>query len=131
MNVLSWLRSVFSSPRRADSGVRRVAPLEAAQLVRQKKAALVDVREPAEWAGGVARKAVLLSFNDLTSARLQWKPFLNQVGGREIILYCRSGSRSGMAARILSAEGFKAADAGTLRAWQRAGLPVCTPRAMR
>lgn len=131
MNILSWLRSVFSSPAAADSGVRRVAPLEAAQLVRQKKAVLVDVREPAEWAGGVAQKAVLLSFNDLTGVRRQWKPFLNQVGEREIILYCRSGSRSGMAARILAAEGFKAANGGSLRAWHRAGLPVCAPRGMR
>lgn len=131
MNILSWLRSVFSSPRGEDSGVRRVAPLEAAQLVRQKKAVLVDVREPAEWAGGVAQKAVLLSFDDLTSARLQWQPFLKQVGDREIILYCRSGSRSGVAARILSAEGFRAANAGSLRAWHRAGLPVCKPKPLR
>jgi rhodanese-related sulfurtransferase len=131
MNLLNQFLSLFSSPAASDSGVRRVAPLEAAQLVRQKKAVLVDVREPAEWAGGVAQKAVLLSFNDLAGARLQWKPFLKQVGDREIILYCRSGSRSGVAARINAAECFKTANAGTLRAWERAGLPVCAPRGMR
>lgn len=131
MNILSWLRSMFSSSPGANSGVRRVAPLEAAQLVRQKKAVLVDVREPAEWAGGVAQKAALLPLSDLIGPRQLWQPFLEQVADREIILYCHSGSRSGVAARILSAEGFKAVNAGSLRAWHRAGLPVCAPRGMR
>jgi rhodanese-related sulfurtransferase len=79
----------------------------------------------------VAQKAVLLPLSDLTGPRLQWKPFLNQVGDREIILYCRSGSRSGQVAAILVAEGFKAANGGSLSAWHRAGLPVCTPKHLR
>ncbi len=112
-------------------GVRRVEPQDAARLVREKKAVLVDVREPAEWAGGVARKAALLPLSDLTGSRQLWRPFLEQVNGREIILYCRSGSRCGIAGRILAAEGFMTASAGTLRAWDQAGLPVCTPRNLR
>jgi hypothetical protein len=55
MNLLGSFVSMFSP---SDSGVRRVEPAETAQLVRDKKAVLVDVREPAEWAGGVAQKAV-------------------------------------------------------------------------
>ncbi len=129
MSLLSRLSSLLSG---GDTpGVRRVAPAEAAQLVREKKAVLVDVREPAEWAGGVAQKAVLLPLSDLTGARRQWQPFLDQVAGREILLYCHSGSRCGLAARILSAEGFKVANAGTLGAWHRAGLPVCKPKHLR
>jgi rhodanese-related sulfurtransferase len=128
---MTLLNSFFSFFSPADSGVRRVEPAEAAQLVRDKQAVLVDVREPAEWAGGVAQKAVLLPLSDLTGPRLQWKPFLNQVGDREIILYCRSGSRSGQVAAILVAEGFKAANGGSLSAWHRAGLPVCTPKHLR
>ena len=111
--------------------VRKVEPDETARLVREKKAVLVDVREPGEWAGGFAQKAVLLSFSDLTGPRQQWRPFLAQVGDREIILYCHSGARSGTAARILTAEGFKAANGGSLRAWQRAGQAVCKPRSLR
>ena len=121
MSLLSSFVSMFSP---SDSGVRRVEPAEAAQLVRDKKAVLVDVREPAEWEGGVAQKAVLLPLSDLTGPRLQWKPFLSQVGDREIILYCRSGSRSGRAAAILASEGFKSANGGSLGAWQAAGLPM-------
>ncbi len=111
--------------------VRKVEPDETARLVREKKAVLVDVREPGEWAGGFAQEAVLLSFSDLTGPRQQWRPFLDQVGDREIILYCRSGARSGTAARILAAEGFKTANGGSLRAWHRAGPAVCKPKDLR
>jgi rhodanese-related sulfurtransferase len=128
MNLLNSFLSLFSP---SDSGVRRVEPVETARLVREKKAVLVDVREPAEWAGGVAQKAVLLPLSDLHGPRLQWKPFLNQVGDREIILYCHSGVRCGTAARTLVAEGFKAANGGSLHAWHRAGLPVCRPKHLR
>jgi rhodanese-related sulfurtransferase len=128
MNFLSPFTSLFPPPA---SGGRRVEPGDAACLVREKKAVLVDVREPAEWAGGVAAPAALLPFSDLTGSRRQWQPFLEQVGGREIILYCQSGARCGLAARILAAEGFKAANAGSLQAWQRAGLPVNKPKPLR
>lgn len=125
MSLLDPIFSLFSS---SASGVRRVAPAEAAQLVRDKKAVLVDVREPDEWAHGVAEPAALLSLSDLTGARQHWKSFLDKVGDREIILYCLSGSRSGHAARLLAAEGFRTANAGTLFGWQRAGLPVGKPK---
>ena len=129
MTLFERLSSLFAPAK--GPAVRRVAPAEAAQLVREKKAVLVDMREPAEWAGGVAQKAVLLPLSDLRGARRQWQPFLEQVGGREIILYCHSGSRCGLAARVLGAEGYPVASAGTLSAWHRAGLPVCRPKHLR
>jgi rhodanese-related sulfurtransferase len=130
MSLLDRLFSLLASAGSA-GGVRRVEPDETARLLREKKAVLVDVREPGEWAGGFAQEAVLLSYSDLTGPRQQWRPFLAQVGNREIILYCRSGARSGTAARILAAEGFKAANGGSLRAWRHAGLPVSKPKSLR
>ena len=129
MSLLDRLFS-FLTPAGSAGGVRRIEPAEAARLVREKKAVLVDVRKPGEWAGGVVQQAALLSFSDLTGPRQQWQPFLDQVGDREIILYCRSGARSGLAARILTAEGFKAANGGSLRAWHHAGLPICNPKGL-
>ena len=105
-------------------GVRRVAPAEAAQLVADGKAVLIDVREPDEWAGGVAAPAVLLALSDLTGPRQTWKPFLEKNRDQELILYCRSGSRSGRAAQLLAAEGYRTANAGGFNDWARAGLPV-------
>ncbi|HUJ45081.1 MAG TPA: rhodanese-like domain-containing protein [Opitutaceae bacterium] len=129
MSLLHQLFSLFTAL--GAGGVRHVPPVEAARLVREKKAVLVDIREPAEWAHGVARNAALLPLSDLNGPRRLWQPFLQQLGGREIIVYCHSGSRCRLAGRILCAEGFTAASAGTLRAWGRAGLPVCKPKPLR
>ena len=113
------LRTFFSSPS---------TTTEQAQLVRDKKALLVDIREADEWCSGVAKGAVLLPLSDLNGARELWAPFLAQRGDRQLLLYCASGARSAYAAKILSAEGFPAADAGSIRNWDRAGWPVCKPR---
>lgn len=131
MNLIRRIFSLFSSSATGAPAVRRVTPQETDRLVSEKKAVLVDVREPAEWARGVARRAVLLPFSDLMGPRHQWRSFLRQVDGREIILYCHSGARCGRAARVLAAEGYQTANAGSLHAWQRAGLPVCKPKRRR
>ena len=109
----------------------RYAPADCASRVRGGEAFLVDVREPGEWIAGVAQSAKLLSFSDLTGARAQWKPFLAEADGREILLYCASGSRSGLAARILVAEGVRAANTGSLNDWLDTGWPVAKPPASR
>ena len=64
-------------------------------------AVLVDVREPAEWTAGTARDAVLLPLSDLRGSRRQWTPFLDESRGKQLFLYCQSGTRSAMAAGLL------------------------------
>ncbi len=105
----------------------RCTPLECAHRVRAGEACLVDVREPGEWSEGVARSARLLSLSDLTGRRAQWQSFLAEAADREILLYCASGARSGMAAKILAAEGFRVANTGGLGDWATAGWPVVKP----
>ena len=98
---------------------------EAASRVAAGTAVLVDVREPGEWADGwVAEPANLLSLSDLRGDRTGWKSFLAENKDKELILYCRSGNRSGIAARILTKEGFNVANAGGFRDWVAAGLPT-------
>ncbi len=105
----------------------RVAPADCASRIRNGEAFLVDVREPGEWADGVAQSAKLLAFSDLTGARTQWRQFLIEAKDREVLLYCASGARSGMAARMLVAEGVRAANTGGLGDWIGAGWPVARP----
>lgn len=94
-------------------------------------AVLIDVREPAEWTGGVAKQATLLPLSDLHGSRTQWRAFLGKHPGKQLLLYCRSGSRSAQAASRLRDEGFDALNAGSLAALDRAGWPVCTPKGLR
>jgi rhodanese-related sulfurtransferase len=105
--------------------VKSVTPKDAAKLIAEGKAVLVDVREPAEWKdSGVAAPAVLLPKSDFDGEQKQWKEFLAQLGDKQILLYCRSGGRSREVASTLAAKGIKAANVGTLRDWTNAGLPV-------
>lgn len=122
MNLLKILKSLFTS-------VPTYQPAECAHRVRSGDAMLIDVREPGEWSGGVAQSARLLSFSDLTGARRQWAPFLAEAKDREILLYCASGARSGLAARLLVAEGRRAANTGGLADWLAAGWPLARSRA--
>jgi rhodanese-related sulfurtransferase len=62
---------------------------------------LVDVREPGEFAGGTAKGAVNIPLGRLAEE-------INRFKGKEnIIVFCRSGNRSGQAKIILEQNGFK------------------------
>ena len=103
----------------------KISPADAAKRVAEGKAVLVDVREASEWADtGVAQPAVLLAKSDFDGAQKQWKPFLEKNAGKEIILYCRSGKRAGTIAAALAEKGLNVSNAGGMKDWTDAGLPV-------
>ena len=105
--------------------VASVTPQDAAKLVAEGKAVLVDVREAPEWkASGVAAPATLLPKSDLDGDQKQWKPFLEQNKDKQILLYCASGGRSKTVAAALAEKGLRTANVGGFRDWSRAGLPV-------
>lgn len=106
-----------------------IKPADLHAALKAGTAVLVDVREPAEWAAGTARDAALLPLSDLRGPRTRWTPFLEQHRGRPLFLYCQSGTRSALAATQLRREGLDARNAGSLAALDRAGWPVCRPRA--
>ncbi len=91
------------------------------------RAVLVDVREPAECAHGVAEHAVLLPFSNLRRERSQRTPALERLRGKKLLLYCQSGARSGMVAAQLRKEGFDAVNLGSLARCQRGGWVVTAP----
>jgi molybdopterin/thiamine biosynthesis adenylyltransferase/rhodanese-related sulfurtransferase len=85
-------------------------------------AALIDVREPAEGANGMAEGAVLVP-----RAQLQANPRAHHPDAEApLLLICGSGKRSMIAAQALAAQGYRklASVAGGMAAWQAARLPV-------
>ena len=120
MNLFKMLKSLFTS-------APRLNVQECADRVRAGDAFLIDVREAGEWSHGVAQGAALLPLSDLTGGRAQWGEFLTKAAGKEILVYCASGGRSGMAARILTAEGIRAANTGGLSDWAASGWPIVSP----
>lgn len=104
-----------------------VEPDEAARRVASGEAVLVDVREPEEWKSGVVAGATLLPLSDLRNDGKNWQAFLAENRDKELILYCRSGNRSGQAAAILDKKGFQTANAGGFKHWKSAGQRVVKP----
>jgi rhodanese-related sulfurtransferase len=78
------------------------------------KAELLDVRTPAEFAGGTLKGARNL---DVTTSQ-----FKNALGSldkdKEYFVFCRSGNRSGSACALMVEQGFKVHNlAGGIGAW--------------
>lgn len=82
-------------------------------------AALLDVREPDEWAAGHAAQAVHVPLAQLSLDVLP--------DGEPLLVVCHVGGRSAMATRALRNAGIPAVNVtGGMAAWERAGLPVVT-----
>lgn len=103
----------------------KVTPKDAAKLVAEGKAVVVDCREPSEWSkSGVAAPAVLLPKSDFDGAQKDWKPFLAANAGKQILIYCGTGKRAGTIAAALTEKGLNAGNIGGLKDWTEAGLPT-------
>jgi rhodanese-related sulfurtransferase len=120
MNLLHLFKVMFTS-------IPRLHPADCAERIRSGTIILIDVREPDEWAEGVAERAALLPLSDLNGPRTHWKPFLETAANRELVLYCRAGGRSMIAAKVLATEGFRTANGGAFSDWADAGWPTVTP----
>jgi rhodanese-related sulfurtransferase len=94
-------------------------PRQAAELLDEGRAQLVDVREPHEHEAGRIAGSVHIELARLPAEAGTLDP------ERPILFYCRSGSRSALAADAFTASGFDARNLdGGLEAWVGAGLPI-------
>src|SRR5436309_6018699 len=94
-------------------------PQRLAELLEAGEVELIDVRRPHEWEAGRIPGARRVEVNDLPAEAGK----LDR--GRPIVLYCRSGSRSELAADGLRAGGFDVqALAGGIAAWAEQGRPL-------
>ena len=105
--------------------LKTITPAEAARLLREEGATLVDVREPDEHARERIPGARNLPLSRLEEAELALH------GGKPVLFHCRSGARTAghagrLAAKAPSCEAFVVE--GGLDAWKRAGLPVAQDR---
>ncbi len=96
-----------------------ITPQEAMERAAAGKITLVDVREPAELRSGRPAGATHIPLRQL-SGRLS-----ELDRGRPVAFLCRSGARSGRAARLATKAGYDALNVrGGVIAWTHAGLPL-------
>lgn len=83
-------------------------------------AVLIDVREPDEFAGGHAIKAV-----NIPLGKIQDGTYKSEKKDQKVYLYCRSGRRAGIAEEKLRQEGYtNIVNLGGLSDWQGMGGKV-------
>lgn len=99
---------------------------EAFGMLQNRLAILVDVREAEELKEtGIADGAIWMPTSKISENHADWIAFKkNLKKDQQVILYCRSGARSGRIAGMLSAEGFNTANMGTFQSWADAKNPV-------
>lgn len=81
----------------------------------------VDVRTPEEFAAGHVQGAINIPHTEMRERHEE----LDRYDDEQIVVYCRSGRRSGIAQRILQEEGFtNVENGGGLSDLQAEGVPT-------
>jgi rhodanese-related sulfurtransferase len=99
----------------------RITPAQAVQLINREKAVLIDVSEPAEFAG-----AHVVGSKNVPLASLEGSGDLPKNKSLPVVVVCPSGTRAMRAVATLKKLGFEKSHvlAGGLAAWREANLPV-------
>ena len=85
---------------------------------RRNEIQLIDVREPHEFKAGAIEGATNITLGELMAGGGYVYP------DRPVVLVCKQGSRSEMAALMLQARGYEAYNlTGGMEAWEEEGLP--------
>ena len=94
-------------------------PQEVHELHDRGEIQLIDVRQPHEHEAGRIAGDRMIELGELTAQA----ETIDR--GRPVVFYCRSGSRSAMAADAFRGAGYDAHNmSGGLLEWQAAGLPM-------
>jgi phage shock protein E len=108
--------------RAAQAPVTVEASVLRGQLAANTAPLIVDVRTADEYAAGHVPGAINIPYDQMEERVDEIIAHKDQ----DIVLYCRSGRRSGIAAKTLEAKGFTKLGLleGDMPGWERAGYPV-------
>lgn len=102
----------------AGGGPREISPEEARKMI-EAGAQLIDVRAEHEWEAGRIAGATHLPLDQLAERKGEIDD------ERPVVLYCRGGNRSSMAAAALVEAGYDAAKLSEgIVGWAEEGLPL-------
>ena len=101
---------------------KQIGVNEAVMLLNKDNSIVLDVREDKEVQGGKIKDAKHITLGQLPSRIAE----LGSDKQKPILVYCRSGSRSGHACHMLTKAGYEDVSnlAGGILAWEAANLPV-------
>lgn len=103
-------------------GGNRLSTLQATQLINQRDAVVLDIRDQADFARGHIANAKNFPSKVLDERKAE----IDKLKDTPVIVSCDTGMRAGASAEKLKALGIKEVFIlqGGLNAWREAGLPV-------
>lgn len=117
----AWAQQQAPVQSLAKSQQPELSPMAFKEALETGRYQLIDVRTPAEFGTGHLQGAVNI---DWTAADYE-ATFSRISAERPVLLYCRSGGRSGQALEYLVSKGLQVQHLeGGITAWRKAGLPV-------
>ncbi len=113
---------LYTEFQRLTRKYRALPPAEAVRVMNQEGALVLDVREDNELSGGRIGGARHIPLGVLKKRIKDIERYKES----PVLVYCRTGARSAVAASQLVAAGFTDVTnlKGGIQAWQSAGLPV-------
>ncbi|MDJ0834230.1 MAG: rhodanese-like domain-containing protein [Gammaproteobacteria bacterium] len=113
---------IFNEFRNFTKKFSVIGPSAAISLINKENAVLVDVRETAEIKDGMLNGAIHIPLSAAKNRLGELEPHKDD----HVLVYCRSGNRSGSVCRQLTSRGFEHVYnmSGGIMAWQDAHLPV-------
>jgi rhodanese-related sulfurtransferase len=123
VTIFLGLAIVFKMATASD--LQSISPLDAYKLQQENKSVIIDVREMDEVKEGKVKGAQVIPMSLMSQNATEFEHVVNNLPkDKKIIVYCRSGRRSGIVGeellkRKLQVENMKAFDD-----WKAAGLPV-------
>jgi len=117
----------------ANAAVSRITPAQAQQMIAKGDTLVVDVRDAPEIeksgkvAGAIHVSRGMLEFRADPESPYHDKNFDRN---KRVILYCASGGRSALAAKVLKDMGYdRVYNLGAFKDWAESGAPVEKPSA--
>ncbi len=113
---------IFTEFRNLTQKFMTVGPSAAISVINKGETVLLDVREMSEIKSGMLNNAIHIPLSNIKSRISELDKYKDQT----IVVYCRSGNRSGSICRTLSGRGFTKVYnlAGGIMAWEDAHLPL-------
>lgn len=114
---------IFNEVRNLSQKFTKLSPSAAVQLMNNNEdAVFLDVREPGETSNGKITKAIQIPVGSVKERIAE----LEKYKDKPVVVYCKTGARSGIACNALTSNGFSQVYnmAGGIISWQEAHLPI-------
>jgi rhodanese-related sulfurtransferase len=107
------------------SNLEKISPQDAYKLQQDNKAVIVDVREMDEINAGKIKGTLIIPLSIMEKKPIEFEKLVSALPrDKKILVYCRSGRRSGIVGEELLKQKFDVLNLGGFEAWKSLGLPT-------